>query len=611
MAQSSLKLRMLEVFRFRMFSFIALVIILFSFLIIQLINIQLIQGQEYKRKSKMNMENNIPILAPRGEIYDRNFRPGADNVVIVSNRPSFNISTKPANFSNKEEFEKTIKKLCKLLKISYEDILQIINQQNPWERIVIKEDVPLSVIIKIATNKYLFPNIDWNDEPVRVYNLGKMFFHSIGYVGSISKDEYSKFRDKGYRNYQKIGKTGVESEYDTTLRGVDGFLRRIVDVKNRMEGEEIGSNPIAGNNLVLTIDSEIQSAANEAMEGYNGAVVVIKPSTGEILALISKPDVDPNLIISRNNSKLLSELNSDKGRPFLNRALQAKYSPASMFKLITAISSLEEDRWNPNTALYCSGKYILKGYVDTDHWDYHIHGMVNNIENAIAESCNVYFYQVGYKIGPTIIFKYANYLGLGEKTGIDLPGEIEGFIPSKEWKLKTYGQKWFDGDTLNLSIGQAFISTTVIGIADFISGIVNNGVVYKPHVIKEIRSPDNSKLVKSFMPEKTREVPLSGITINTIKSGMRKAVTGQQGTAAQLSYLKVPVAGKTGTVQTSSRRKENESQHAWFVSYAPFDGDKEKAVAVVVMVEYGRFGATTAVPVAGKLYSKMISLGYF
>lgn len=176
MAQSSLKLRMLEVFRFRMFTFLAIVSVLFGFLIIQVVNIQLIQGEEYKRKSKMNMENNIPIPAPRGEIYDRNFMPGNDNTIIVSNRPSFNISTIPARFTDKKQFERIVKKLSRVLKTPYEDIYQIINQQNPWERVIIKEDVPLEIIIKLASNKEKFPNIDWNDEPVRVYNSGKNFF---------------------------------------------------------------------------------------------------------------------------------------------------------------------------------------------------------------------------------------------------------------------------------------------------------------------------------------------------------------------------------------------------------------------------------------------------
>ena len=610
MSQSSLKLRMLEVFRFRMFTFIAIVLILFSFLIIQLINIQLIQGAEYSRKSRMNMENNIPILAPRGEIYDRNFRPGADNVVIVSNRPSFNLSTIPARFNDKEEFERTIKKLCKLLKMPYEDLSQIINQQNPWERVVIKEDVPLSLIIRIASNRYLFPNIYWDDEPVRVYNLGRMFFHTIGYVGSISKDEYLRYKDIGYKYYQKIGKTGIESEYDSVLRGVDGFVRRIVDVKNRLGSEEIGSNPVAGNNLVLTIDSEVQSAAYEAMAPYNkGAVVAIKPSTGEIIALVSKPDIDPNLIISRNNEKIINDLNNDNDKPFLNRAVQTKYPPASMFKLVTAISALEEDKWSSNRNLYCPGKYTLKGYIDKDIYCYETHGTLD-MEGAIAKSCSVYFYQVGLGTGPSIILKYANYLGLGGKTGIDIPGEISGFIPSNiAWKLKTFGQKWYDGDTINLSIGQGFVSTTAIGIASFVSAIVNNGVIYKPHVVREIRSPDNSKIVKSVLPEKVLEVPLSEHTMNVVKTGMRSAV--KYGTAARLSYLKVPIAGKTGTAQTRSIRKEDSSQHAWFVSYAPHNGDISKAVAVVVLVEYGVAGAASAVPVAERIYSKLISLGYF
>ena len=609
MSQSSLKLRMLEVFRFRMFTFIAIVFILFGFLIIQLINIQLIQGSDYKRKSKMNMENNVPILAPRGEIYDRNFKRGSDNVVIVSNRPSFNLSTIPARFNDKKELETTLKKLCKLFKMPYEQLSQNINQQNPWERIVIKEDVPLSLIIRIASNRYLFPNIYWDNEPVRVYNLGRMFFHAIGYVGSISKDEYLKYKDSGYKYYQKIGKTGIENEYDLLLRGVDGFVRRIVDVKNRLGGEEIGASPVAGNNLVLTIDSEVQSTAFEAMEGLKGAVVVIKPSTGEILAMVSKPDIDPNLLVSGNNQNALIEINNDKNKPFLNRAVQTKYPPASMFKIVTAISALEEDKWNPDRNLYCSGKYILKGYVDTVFSDYHIHGNLN-MEKAIAESCCVYFYQVGLSANPTTILKYANYLGLGDKTKIDIPGEVSGFIPSSiAWKLKTFGQRWYDGDTCNLSIGQGFITTTVIGVADFISGLVNNGVIYKPHVVREIRTPDNSKIVKDFSPEKIREIPLTELTMTTIKTGMREAV--KYGTAVRLSYLKVPIAGKTGTAQTRSVRKDDSSQHAWFMSYAPFGGDSSKAVAVVVFVEFGIGGAATAVPVAERIYSKLISLGYF
>ncbi len=608
MAQSTIRLRMFEVFRFRMFSFLVLVFALFFILIVQLINIQLIQGEEYRSKSRMNMENNVPIPAPRGEIYDRNFQLGHENIVIVSNRPSFNISTIPARFESAKHLERTLKRLSHILNIDYNDVLRNIKQQNPWERFVIKEDVEFKLIVKIASHKDIFPNIDWEDEPVRVYNLGKIFFHPVGYVGSISKEEYIKYRKKGYKYYQKIGKAGIESQYDIILRGVDGFIRRIVDVRNRVEGEEIGLNPIAGNNLILTIDSEVQAAASEAMEGLKGAVVVIKPSSGEILAVLSKPDIDPNLLVSRENDKIIKELQNDKDKPFLNRAIQSRYPPASTFKLVTSIAALEEDKWKPGWTYYCTGKYTLKGFVDKDFYCYKMHGLLD-LQGAIAESCSVYFYQLGYKIGPSIILKYADYMGLGDTTGIDIPGEIKGFIPSKEWKLKTFGQQWYDGDTINLSIGQGFISVTAVGMANFISGIINNGVINKPHIVKEIRSPDNSKVIKRIMPEKIREIPLSETTINTIKSGMRLAV--KSGTARRLSYLKVPVAGKTGTAQTRSIRKEDKSQHAWFLTYAPYNGDPDKIVAIVVLVEYGVAGAVSAVPVAERIYLKLLQLGYF
>jgi penicillin-binding protein 2 len=206
--------------------------------------------------------------------------------------------------------------------------------------------------------------------------------------------------------------------------------------------------------------------------------------------------------------------------------------------------------------------------------------------------------------------KYAEYFGLGEKTGIDIPGEIPGFIPSKKWKLKTFGQSWFDGDTVNLSIGQGFVSVTPIGMTNIVSGMLNDGVIYKPHLIKEVRTPDNSRVISTFKPVKQRELPLTPTTLNIVREGMRLAVKGG-GTCSQLSSLKVPIAGKTGTAQTKSKRKEDYSQHGWFIGYAPFDGPKEKAVIVLVFVEYGQGGAVGAVPIAYKIFSKMISMGYF
>lgn len=608
MMPTSLKNKMLEAFRFRMYFFLGVVSFVFFVLIVQLIYLQIISGSEYDRKSRMNMENNIPIPAARGELYDRHFQLGKENKVIVSNRPSFNITTIPANFHSKDKMRETITLLARLLKTDPEIILNDIKGRNPWERIMLQEDVGFDKIVKIATHQDKFPHIDWEDANVRVYNYGNMFAHLVGYIGVISKEEYQKLKNEGYRHYHRIGKNGIEKQYDRLLRGRDGYVRRIVDVHNRTEGEEVGLEPVAGNNLVLTVDYEVQKAAFDAMENMMGAAIVFKPATGEVIALVSRPDYNPNEIIANSNYDIIQQLMNDPNRPFLNRAIQSRFPPASTFKLLTAIAGLEEERWIPGTSLFCSGRFTLRGFVDTDFFDYRSHGTMN-LYGAIAQSCCVYFYQMGLRTGPTVLLRYANYFGFDDLTGIDLPGEIQGFIPSKRWKLRVFGQSWYDGDTVNLSIGQGFISVTPVGLSNLVAGIVNNGVIYKPYVVREVRSPDNRTVVQRFSPQRQREVPISGATLAIVREGMRMAVTG--GTCQRLNHLSVPIAGKTGTAQTRSRRDANASQHGWFVGYAPYDGPVEKAVAVVVFTEFSGGGAAGAVPIAERIFAKLISLGYF
>jgi penicillin-binding protein 2 len=608
MSFTSFRNRMIEAFRKRIYAYIIVCGVIFGLLFIQLFNLMIIQGYDYKQKAKMNMEDYIPIPASRGEIYDRTYVTGGQNKIIVSNRPSFNISTIPAKFTNDAEREKILKRVCRLLKISYDELAADLEGRNPWQRYIIKEDVPFDNVILIASQSELFPNVHYEDAPVRVYNFGPMFSHVLGYIGSISQAEYKKMKESGYKYYQKVGKSGIEKQYDDKLRGIDGYIKRIVDVRNRTEGEEIGKEPIAGDNFVLTIDYEVQRAIYEAMGDRIGTAIVIKPATGEVIALVSKPDFDPNLLIAKENTAVFEELQNNQKKPFLTRAIQSKYPPASTFKLITAIAGLEEEKWTAANTYYCSGRYTLKGYVDKDYYCYDAH-FSNNIYGAIAKSCSAYFYNMGYKIGPTPILKYAELFGYSSKMEIDLPGETTGFVPTKRWKQKTFGQPWFDGDTINLSIGQGFVSATPIEVTGLISAIVNNGTVFRPRIIREIWSPSTKKIIYEFRREKLREIPLSGDTLNTIRMGMRMSVL--EGTNQQLKYLKVPVAGKTGTAQTRSKRKEDESQHAWFAGYAPFDGDPQKAVVVVVMIEYGVAGAATATPVADKAFQKMISLGYF
>jgi penicillin-binding protein 2 len=606
--QSSLRAKLQEAFRLRMYFYMTVTAVAFAALLLQLINLQLIQGKEYKTKARLNMESNVPIPAARGDIYDRNFREGEKNVVIVSNRPSFNITTIPAKFKSKKKLYEILDLLSRLFDINKDEIINEINNGNPWERVVLKEDVEFDTIVKLASHQDKFPNIDWEDASVRVYNFSEMFAHIIGYVGSISQDEYRKLKMEGYKHYQKIGKSGIEKQYDRLLRGRDGYVRRIVDVRQRTEGEEVGQRPIAGENLVLTIDYNIQNTLYDAMKDMKGGAIVIKPATGEVLALVSKPDFDPNLIISKNNADVIRQLQKDRERPFLNRVIQSKYPPASTFKLVTAVAALETEKATPEKSYYCPGKFTLKGYKDHDFYDYDVHGTVD-LYWAIAKSCSVYFYQLGLLTGPTVIMRYAEDFGLNQKSGIDIPGEVAGFVPSRQWKYKTFGQPWFDGDTVNMAIGQGFLHVTPMGMCEFVSALVNNGIVYQPHVIREIRSNDNSRVLKTFPRKKIREIPLSPLTLQAVKKGMRMGV--MSGTSGRLGYLKVPVAGKTGTAQTRSIRQEKFSQHAWFVGFAPYEGPPENAVVTVVLVEYGVAGAASAVPIAEKVYTRLNDLGYF
>lgn len=608
MIQSSLRSKLLEAFRLRMYFFMVISAIAFFFLFVQIVNLQLIQGREYRTKARLNMESYIPIPAARGDIYDRNFKENAKNVVIVSNRPSFNVTTIPAKFKSEKKKRQVVDLLARILELNADDVMKELKNGNPWERVILKEDVEFDTIVKIASHQEKFPNIDWEDASVRVYNFSEMFAHVIGYVGSISTGEYRKLKTEGYKHYQKIGKSGIEKQYDSLLRGRDGFVRRIVDVRQRTEGEEVGLRPVAGNNLVLTIDYAIQNTVYDAMKDLKGAAIVLKPATGEIIAMLSKPDFDPNLIISKNNTDIIRHLQSDKERPFLNRAIMSKYPPASTFKLVTAVAALENERATPERTVYCTGKFTLKGYKDHDFYDYDVHGSVD-LYWAIARSCSVYFYQLGLLAGPTAIIQKAEDFGLNRRSGIDIPGEVAGFVPSRAWKYKNFGQPWFDGDTVNMAIGQGFLHVTPMGMCDFVAALVNNGIVYRPHLVREIRTNDNSRVISTARRERILEVPLNLLTLQAVKKGMRMGV--MSGTSGRLNALRVPVAGKTGTAQTRSIRQEKFSQHAWFVGFAPYDGPVENAVVTVVMVEYGVAGAASAVPVAERIYQKLYELGYF
>lgn len=604
--------KVVQSFRSRLYTLSALMAIAFLLLLGQLINLQLIHGKQYQMRSRANMETFVPIPAPRGLIYDRHYEPFGpkDNSALVKNRASFNIYTLPAKYPSSEELDRTISALHKYVGFSIQKIRKAIKEQrNPYEPVFIKRDADFDTVVRIATLQDKFSKVRWQAVPKRNYSFGPMYAHALGYTGKISKGEYKKRRQQGYKHYHILGKVGIEKEYDRLLRGKDGRIRKIVDVRRRTEGAQLDREPLPGKVLVMTLNHKIQKLAFDAskkLRGTGAGVIVLKPATGEILALVSRPTFDPNQMISIEKDEDLQALLEDKNKPLLNRAIQIKNPPSSTFKPLVALTALEENKVDPQETFFCNHKYVLEGKRDRTFYCWSRHGRMDMV-SGIAKSCNVYFYNIGLRLGSVPILNYARYFGLNKKTNIDLPGETRGFVPSDSWKRKTFNQRWFDGDTLNISIGQGFLQVTPIGLAAYYAGLVNDGVIYQPHLLKEVRNPVTKKVEFRVKPKIMREVPVNKDHLDTVRKGLRAVVT--RGTARFMKSKKIPIAGKTGTVQTVSITKErehmrhsSERQHAWFVGYAPYDAPVEEQVLVAVFVQYGHSGSGGAAPIAWRIF---------
>jgi len=599
----------IEGFRFRLY--ILSMGMAFSLLLIfiQLINLQIIHGRSYQSRSKSNMESFVPLIAPRGIIFDRNF--GTEKAIaLVSNRVSFNITTIPAKFSSKKEREQIFEKLAQIVGVPVQSIVENSKKEkSPHLKTTLLEDIPFPKLIRLASWIDELPHITWETIPKRDYLYKNMYAHVIGYTGRISQKELMKLRSSGYQYYQDVGKIGLEYQYDKELRGIDGRIRKVVNVKRKIQQEATDQFATPGKNIVLTIDHKIQEAAYRASEKYAGVgvgVVVMRPSNGEILALISKPDFDPNFLITVAQQSELNRMLQDENKPFVNRAIQIKNPPSSTFKPLVGLTALEEGKLNFQEKFFCNRTFILKGLRNrTFHcWGVHHH---NDIVGGIANSCNVFFFNVGLRLGSVPILKYAEYFGLNQLTGIDIPGEVPGLIPSDAWKHKIFKQRWFDGDTMNISIGQGFLQFTPIAMATVYAGMVMDGIIYKPHILKEIRDPVSNELLYQRKPEILREVPLKAANLDKIRQGLRAVVL--RGTTQFMNHPKLAIAGKTGTVQTFSitddkehLRKKNEAQHAWFIGYAPFDGTPQEQVLIAVFVQFGQTGSGGAAPIAYRIF---------
>jgi len=555
--------------------FIALV---FVFLALRLWQLQILQGDEYRRLSEANMLRIVSVASPRGIIFDRN------DVPLVRNTPYFFASVIPDEFDkNKTHL------LSKVLNIPEEEITEKLDKPDlsPFIPVRLKPNLTFNEIAFLEARRSDLPGLIIEVEISREYIYGNVGSHVIGYLGKLTP---AQVKDPAYRDVPPdtfIGQWGVEKYFDHTLRGVPG--KRIIEV-NAL-GREVRllqeMPPVKGKDIRLSIDINFQKEAEKAFGEKAGSMVAIQPDTGEILGMVSKPSFDPNLFTKGISSDKWLAIVNDKKNPLLNRSIQSQYPPGSTFKIVTAVAGLEEGVITPDTKVECRGE-ITYGSRRFGCWQKHGHGTLS-LHRAIAESCDVFFYEVGRRLGIDKIYAYATQFGLGEKTGLELGKERQGLIPNTKWKVEKKKQPWYLGETFNASIGQGYVAATPLQLALMTGTFANGGALYKP------------LLIKGEQPVITGKVKMKPETFEAVRRGLWGVVNEPAGTGgAGRSYL-TTVAGKTGTAQVIAMKTnfhsnlEKYQDHAWFVAFAPFE---KPEIAMSVLVEHGGHGGGAAAPIA-------------
>jgi penicillin-binding protein 2 len=570
------------------------VVLVFLVLAARLWQLQIIRGAEYAQKAERNTIRTIQVVAPRGTISDRYNNP------LVDNRPSFNILLYRESM---KDLDDTTQFITEKLGVRQEELAARLRRDKGsglYHPVVIKEDAGISDISVVEAHRRDHAEIQLGPEPRRLYRLGKVAALVLGYVGEVSEDELASGSFTSARVGSLVGKSGVERVYNQYLVGKDGVRQVLVDSVGREVGTLDEIDSVIGGELVLTLDLNLQIVAEGLLEDKVGAIVAMDPRNGEILAMASSPSFDPNSFSTRISGQDWNQLINDPNRPFLNRAVQTSYSPGSIFKLIMADAGLEEGLVTDSTHVFCSGAAVFYNRV------FHCaekrgHGTVN-LETAITRSCNIFFYDLGRRMGISKIAQHAHALGLGERTGIDLPGERSGVMPSPEWKEKEKRAKWFAGETISVSIGQGAVSTTPLQILRAVSAIATGGKLTTPHVL----------LRAEGLPDDTMRWPVHQISLGEenarkIREGMWGSVNNW-GTGHNAAIPGLDICGKTGTVQLlSSEKKKTGVQsnpsifedHSWFAGFATRDNPE---ISVVVFLEHGGRGGIAAAPLAREIF---------
>lgn len=560
---------------------ILFIIIVATFIIyaIRLFSLQIIKGQNYRNQSERISTIVSSIPAQRGEIFDRNAI-----FPMVINNPSFAVDLTPGEIES-EKFDTVVTKLAGYLGISKNEIDKKLpaDVKKSFISYEVKNNVSFETISNIAENITDLPGVSWRNKPIRNYVETGSISHVLGYVGDITREELNMLYNKGYTRNSVIGKTGIEKQYDELLQGKEGSVIRTVDVNNRILNNEASIiPPESGKNLVLTIDSTIQTLAEKSLGNRVGSAIVLKPTTGEILAMVSYPYFDSNIFSGDDSAAQYTKLINEKNNPLLNRSVNATYPPASTFKTIMTAAILNEKAIPAEKKIECSGEIIYGGRKFSCHVKKPGHGFLD-LKNALAQSCDVYFWIVGRdNLGVEKISSYAQEFGFGKSLEIDLPSQSFGFVPTAQWKEKRFHEKWLGGDTMNISIGQGYTTVTPLHVANMMAMVVNKGIIYKPHLLKEVRDPISGEIIEEVKPQILQSSTIPEDVWKTVQENLRYTITN--GTASYPMNLKsVEIAGKTGTAEVNGYEKGH--WHCWMASYAPYNAPPEDQIVVVTLVE--------------------------
>ena len=592
-------------FRLRLMLSIGFVLVLLFLLLTRFVYLQIVKHSHFQTLAENNRISVVPIVPNRGLILDRN------GLILAHNYSGYTLEIIPSKVT---DLEATIDQLAQLVDIQLKDrkrFKKLQTESHNFESLPIRNRLSDEEVARFAAQSYRFPGVEIKARLFREYPYNEQTSHLIGYIGRINDSDIQQLEDDetagNYRGSDYIGKTGIEQSYENELHGTTGVEQMEVDAGGRGVRVLSRTPPVSGNTLVLTLDAKLQEIAWQAFGDFRGALVAIDPTNGEVLAFISKPGYDPNLFIDGIDEDSWNELNNSPDVPLNNRALRGQYPLGSTIKPFMALAGLYYGVRSPSYTISDPGYYTLGGsshhYRD---WKKGGHGMVDMFKSIVV-SCDTYYYGLAVELGIDNMYNFLSRFGFGKQTGIDLEGETSGLMPSQEWKMKRYKQKWYAGDTVSAGIGQGYDLTTPMQLAFATAVLANDGVGYRPHLVRQVRHGDNNDTV---IPEVKPEfnINLNPEHVALVKSAM-VAVTQPGGTAAGASAgAPYAFAGKTGTAQVvgmkqgekydASQLSERNRDHAWFIAFAPADKPK---IAIAVLVENGGHGGTVAAPIARKM----------